>query len=236
MLLEIKGLSVHYGSVEAVGNVSLEMKAGEFIALLGANGAGKSTVLKTISALRKPTSGEIWFAGQRIDEKKSPSTIVRMGISHVPEGRQLFPDMTVEDNLVMGAYVRKDIYGIRKDIRTLYNNFPILRARRRQRAGSMSGGEQQIVAICRALMAKPRLLLMDEPSIGLSPIMVDEVGSIITSINKQGISIMLVEQNVAVALDMAERAYVMENGKIVISGDCDALLNDVKVKEAYLGV
>lgn len=235
MLLDIRDIKVYYGKVEVLKGISLQVEEGGLVALLGANGAGKTTVLKTISALKKPTFGEIWFSGHRIDDCQ-PSQIVKMGIGHVPEGRQLFFDMTVEDNLIMGAYVRRDKENIKKDLHELYNHFPILRERRRQRVGSMSGGEQQLLAISRALMSKPKLLLMDEPSIGLSPMMVDEVASIITTINRQGISILLVEQNAAVALGLAKRAYVMETGQIVLSGESEALMNNDEVKAAYLGV
>jgi len=234
MLLDVRDIKVHYGKVEAVKGVSLEVEEGDIVTLLGANGAGKTTVLKTISGLKHPTSGEIWFSGQKID-RNQPSRIVKMGIGHVPEGRRIFPDMSVEDNLIMGAYVRDDREGIKQDLQELYSHFPILKERKRQRAGSLSGGEQQMLAISRALMCKPRLLLMDEPSIGLSPVMVDEIASIITTINQQGISLLLVEQNAAIALRLANRGYVIETGRIVLGGECDELLNNDKVKRAYLG-
>lgn len=234
MLLDVRDIKVHYGKVEAVKGVSLQVEEGDIVTLLGANGAGKTTVLKTISGLKHPTSGEIWFSGQKID-RNQPSRIVKMGIGHVPEGRRIFPYMSVEDNLIMGAYVRSDREGIKQDLQELYSHFPILKERRRQRAGSLSGGEQQMLAISRALMCKPRLLLMDEPSIGLSPIMVDEIASIITTINQQGISLLLVEQNAAMALRLANRGYVIETGRIVLGGERDELLNNDKVKRAYLG-
>ena len=201
MLLEVKNLKVHYGKVEALKGVSLEVEEGGLVALLGANGAGKTTMLKTISALKKATAGEVWFRGQRID-RTDPAEIVRMGIGHVPEGRQIFPDLTVEDNLVMGSYVRKDNAAVKKEMNELYERFTILKDRKKQRAGSMSGGEQQLLAICRALMCKPKLLLMDEPSIGLSPMMVEEIAKIIKSINERGISVLLVEQNAAIGLEL----------------------------------
>jgi len=235
MLLDVRNIKVHYGKVEAVKGVSLQVEEAEIVTLLGANGAGKTTLLKTISGLKHPTSGEIWFSGQRID-RNQPSRIVRMGIGHVPEGRRIFPDMSVEDNLLMGAYVRSDGEGIKQDLRELYGHFPRLKERRRQRAGSLSGGEQQMLAIGRALMCRPRLLLMDEPSIGLSPVMVDEIASIITTINQQGLSVLLVEQNAVMALRLANRGYVMETGRIVLGGERDELLNNDKVKRAYLGV
>ena len=234
MLLEVKDIKVHYGKVEAVKGVSLQVEEGDIVTLLGANGAGKTTVLKTVSGLKHPTSGEIWFSGQRIDRNQS-SRIVKMGVGHVPEGRRIFPDMTVEDNLIMGAYVRNDREGIKQDLKELYGHFPILKERKGQRAGSLSGGEQQMLAISRALMCKPKLLLMDEPSIGLSPVMVDEMASVITDINQQGISVLLVEQNAAMALRLANRGYVIETGRIVLSGERDELLNNDKVKKAYLG-
>lgn len=235
MLLEVKDIHVHYGQVEALKGVSIEVEEGGLVVLLGTNGAGKTTLLKTISALLRPTSGEIRYSGQRIDNI-GPSQIVRMGIGHVPEGRQLFPDMTVEDNLLTGAYIRKEKEKVTKEIHELYDRFPILQERKRQRAGSMSGGEQQLLAICRTLMSKPKLLLMDEPSIGLSPMMVEQIASVIKTINTQGISVLLVEQNAAVGLELGKRAYVMEIGQIVLSGDSDALLDNDKIKTAYLGI
>jgi branched-chain amino acid transport system ATP-binding protein len=234
MLLDVKKIQVHYGKVEAVKGISLQVKKGDIVTLLGSNGAGKTTVLKTISGLKHPTAGEIWFSGQRIDRNK-PSRIVKLGIGHVPEGRRIFPDMSVEDNLLMGAYIRNDRQGIKQDLQELFSHFPILRERRKQRAGSLSGGEQQMLAISRTLMFKPKLLLMDEPSMGLSPVMVEEIASIITTINQQGISILLVEQNAAVALQLATRGYVIETGRIALSGDRDEMLNEDKVKKAYLG-
>jgi len=234
MLLDIRDIRVQYGKVEAVRRVSLQVGEKDIVTLLGGNGAGKTTILKTISGLKQPTSGEIWFSGQRID-RDQPSRIVKMGIGHVPERGRLFPDMSVEDNLITGAYVRKDKEGIKEDLQWLYRHFPVLKERKRQRAGSLSGGEQQMLAISRALMCKPRLLLMDEPSMGLSPVMVDEIASIIADINQQGISVLLVEQNAGIALRLANRGYVMETGRIVLSGESGELLNDERVKRAYLG-
>jgi branched-chain amino acid transport system ATP-binding protein len=234
MLLYIKDVKIHYGKLEAVKGVSLEVDEGEIITLLGANGAGKTTVLKAISGIKPPTSGEIWFSSQRID-RSQPTRIVRMGISHILEGQRVFRDMSVESNLTLGAYIRKDREGIKTDLQEVYQHFPILKERRRQSAGSLSGGEQQMLTISRALMSKPKLLLMDEPSSGLSPIMVNEITSIIKTINIQGISVLIVEQNAALALRLADRGYVMESGKIVLGANRNELLMDERVKKAYLG-
>lgn len=234
MLLYVKDIKTFYGKLEAVKGVSLEVDEGEIVTLLGANGAGKTTVLKAISGLKLPTLGEIWFSGQRIDRSQA-TQIVRMGISHILEGQRVFRDMTVESNLTLGAFVRNDREGIKADLQEVYRHFPILKERKKQNAGSLSGGEQQMLAISRALMSKPRLLLMDEPSIGLSPLMVNEIASIIRTINKQGISVLIVEQNAAIALRLADRGYVMETGKIVLGASRNELLNDGRVKKAYLG-
>lgn len=234
MLLSVKEIKTFYGKLEAIKGVSLEVDEGEIVTLLGANGAGKTTVLKAISGLKLPTSGEVWFSGQRIDRSQAPQ-IVRMGISHILEGQRVFRDMTVESNLTLGAYVRNDREGIKADLQEVYQHFPILKERKKQNAGSLSGGEQQMLAISRGLMSKPRLLLMDEPSIGLSPLMVNEIASIIRTINKQGISVFIVEQNAAIALRLADRGYVMETGKIVLGANRNELLNDERVKKAYLG-
>jgi branched-chain amino acid transport system ATP-binding protein len=234
MLLSVKEIKTFYGKLEAIKGVSLEVDEGEIVTLLGANGAGKTTVLKAISGLKLPTSGEVWFSGQRIDRSQAPQ-IVRMGISHILEGQRVFRDMTVESNLTLGAFVRNDREGIKADLQEVYQHFPILKERKKQNAGSLSGGEQQMLAISRGLMSKPRLLLMDEPSIGLSPLMVNEIASIIRTINKQGISVFIVEQNAAIALRLADRGYVMETGKIVLGANRNELLNDERVKKAYLG-
>jgi len=234
MLLCVKEIRTFYGKLEAVKGVSLEVDEGEIVTLLGANGAGKTTVLKAISGLKLPTSGEVWFSGQRIDRSQA-TQIVRMGISHILEGQRVFRDMTVESNLTLGAFVREDREGIKADLQEVYEHFPILKERKKQNAGSLSGGEQQMLAISRGLMSKPRLLLMDEPSIGLSPLMVNEIASIIRTINKQGISVFIVEQNAAIALRLADRGYVMETGKIVLGANRDELVNDERVKKAYLG-
>jgi len=234
MLLSVKEIKTFYGKLEAIKGVSLEVGEGEIVTLLGANGAGKTTVLKAISGLKLPTSGEVWFSGQRIDRSQA-TQIVRMGISHILEGQRVFRDMTVESNLTLGAFVRNDREGIKADLQEVYQHFPILKERKKQKAGSLSGGEQQMLAISRGLMSKPRLLLMDEPSIGLSPLMVNEIASIIRTINKQGISVFIVEQNAAIALRLADRGYVMETGKIVLGANRNELLNDERVKKAYLG-
>ena len=234
MLLRVKEIRTLYGKLEAVKGVSLEVDEGEIVTLLGANGAGKSTVLKAISGLKPPTSGEVWFSGQRIDRSQA-TRIVRMGISHILEGQRVFRDMTVESNLTLGAFVRNDREAIKADLQEVYEHFPILKERKKQNAGSLSGGEQQMLAISRGLMSRPRLLLMDEPSIGLSPLMVNEIASIIRTINKQGISVFIVEQNAAIALRLADRGYVMETGKIVLGASRDELVNDERVKKAYLG-
>jgi branched-chain amino acid transport system ATP-binding protein len=234
MLLSVKEIKTFYGKLEAVKGVSLEVDEGEIVTLLGANGAGKTTVLKAISGLKLPTSGEVWFSGQRI-ERSQATQIVRMGISHILEGQRVFRDMSVESNLTLGAFVRNDREGIKADLQEVYQHFPILKERKKQNAGSLSGGEQQMLAISRALMSKPRLLLMDEPSIGLSPLMVNEIASIIRTINKQGISVLIVEQNAAIALRLADRGYVMETGKLVLGASRNELLNDDRVKKAYLG-
>jgi len=234
MLLEIKDLRVHYGSAEALRGISLSVDEGAIVALIGANGAGKTTTLRTISGLKVPTSGEIWFQGRRIDGMPAHH-IVKLGIAHIPEGRIVFAPMTVLDNLRMGTYLRKDRQQIAKDLDIMYEHFPVLKERRGQQAGSLSGGEQQMLAIARALMAGPKLLLMDEPSMGLSPILVEAVGNIISDINKSGISIILVEQNARMALSLANTAYVLEVGSITLGGDAKELSNDERVKKAYLG-
>jgi branched-chain amino acid transport system ATP-binding protein len=234
MLLEIKDIVVHYEKVRAIKGVSFDVSEGDVITLLGSNGAGKTTILKTISGLKRPTSGEIWFQEQRIDTADA-SKIVQLGIGHVPEGAHVFRDMSVHDNLLLGAFTRKDSKGIKEDLDVVYSHFPVLKDRSRQRAGSLSGGEQQMLGISRALMCKPKLLLMDEPSIGLSPLLVEEIAKIVGVINKQGISILLVEQNAALALRLANRGYVIETGSIALSGTREELMKDEKVKKAYLG-
>lgn len=234
MLLNVTNVRVHYGKVEAVKGVSLDAIEGDIVALVGANGAGKTTLLKTISGLKVPTSGEISFAGQRIDRVR-PAQIVRLGIGHIPEGRKVFPSMTVLENLLMGAYSRRGRATVKSDLSAVYQYFPVLAERQRQMAGTLSGGEQQMLAIGRALMNKPKLLLMDEPSLGLSPLLVEQIAEIITSISKEGVGIILVEQNVALALKLASRGYVMATGEIVLQGKSDELLRNGEVKKAFLG-
>lgn len=233
-MLEIKDIRVHYGKVEAVKGVSLKVNDGDVVTLLGANGAGKTTILRTISGLIRPSSGEIWFDGKRLDRMRAPD-IVKFGIGHVPEARRVFSGMSVEDNLKMGAYVRNDKHGITKDLEELYEHFPILKERKKQAAGSLSGGEQQMLAMARALMCSPKIVLMDEPTVGLSPVMEEEIAKVITIVNSKGISVFLVEQNAAMALHLANRGYVIETGKIVLYGERDELANNDQVKKAYLG-
>lgn len=234
MLLEVKNLRIHYGRAEALKGISLSVEEGEIVALVGANGAGKTTTLRAISKLKSPTAGEIWFKGERIDKLPSHK-IVKLGIAHIPEGREVFAPMTVLDNIKMGAFLRRDKRQISKDIEMIYEHFPVLKTRRGQKAGSLSGGEQQMLAISRALMASPKLILMDEPSMGLSPIMVQEVTTIINDIYKSGISILLVEQNARMALRLAKKAYILEVGSITLAGDCEQLINDERVIQCYLG-
>ena len=234
MFLEVRDLRIHYGRAEALKGVSLSVNEGEIIAIVGANGAGKTTILRAISGLIRPTSGEIWFCNKRIDGKP-PQEIVKKGIAHIPEGRMIFAPMTVLDNLKMGAYLRKDKAGIAKDLDNTYSHFGILKEKRNMKAGSLSGGQQQMVATARGLMARPRLLLMDEPSIGLSPLLVKEVGKIISDINKDDVSIILVEQNARMALKLANRAYILEVGSIAFEGDSAQLAKDPRVQKSYLG-
>jgi branched-chain amino acid transport system ATP-binding protein len=233
ILLKLRDVTVCYDKVEAVKHIDLEVETGEFVSLLGANGAGKTTILKALSGLKRISSGEIWFDGRRIDRER-PEKIVTLGVTHVPEGRRIFPYMTVLENLKAGAFtcaVRDDY---QRNLDTVYRFFPILRERKTQQALSLSGGEQQMLAIGRALMAKPKLLLLDEPSMGLSPKLVQEISEIITNINRQGMSILLVEQNSAMALVLAKRGYLLQVGKIVAHGDADSLMRDELVKKAYL--
>jgi branched-chain amino acid transport system ATP-binding protein len=235
MQLKVKDISVHYGYVEALRRVSLEVEEGSIVALIGANGAGKTTVLRTISGLNIPTSGEIWFLGERINGAP-PSHIVKMGTVHIQERRGLFPQMSVYENMLMGAYLCKDKTEIGRNLEKAYGYFPALMARTRQQAGSLSGGEQQMLAIARALMANPKLLLVDEPSTGLAPVLVETMAEVISAINRDaGVSILLVEQNVSLALALAKNGYVMETGTIVIEGKSGDLLNNEDVKKAYLG-
>lgn len=232
-MLKVKDLSVHYGVIQALKQVSLEVHEGEIVALIGANGAGKTTLLHAISGLIKH-EGEIEFLNQSLN-KASSRAIVASGITQVPEGRRIFPDMSVTENLLMGAYLRSDKAGIEEDMKMVFERFPRLEERKKQLAGTLSGGEQQMLAMGRALMARPKLLLLDEPSMGLSPLLVKEIFSIITAINQQGTTVLLVEQNARMALQIADRAYVMETGKIVLTGTGEELSASEDIKKAYLG-
>ena len=234
MLLEIKNLWVHYGKAEALKGISMEIEEGSIVTLLGANGAGKTTTLRTISGLKRPTSGEIWYQGERIDHI-SPHEIVRRGIAHVPENRQLFYSMTVHENLEMGAYILRGRHEFTKNLDSLCEHFPAIKNRIKHNANNLSGGEQQMVAIGRALMSNPKVLLMDEPSIGLSPIMVNEVAKIIQQINQTGVTIVLVEQNARMALKLAKTAYVVEVGIITMKADAKIIAQDQNIIKAYLG-
>ncbi len=234
MLLRVKNASVYYAKVAAVRNVSIDVEEGQIVALIGANGAGKSTTLRAISGLKRPSSGEIWFKDQRIDHL-APEKINRLGIAQVPEGRRIFPQMTVLENLEMGAFQRRDAEGIGRDMEMVFRHFPILRERRTQAGGTLSGGEQQMLAMGRALMSDPQLLLMDEPSLGLSPIMCQEIAKIIRDVHKEGRTIVLVEQNARLALALAQKAYVFETGSIVLEGDAKELSKNDQVRKTYLG-
>lgn len=233
-MLKITDLSVHYGVIQALKGVSLEVREGEIVALIGANGAGKTTLLHAISGLLKKSGGEIEFLSQTIT-KKNARDIVLAGITQVPEGRRIFPDMSVVENLMMGAYLRRDKAEIEKDMQAVVARFPRLAERKKQLAGTLSGGEQQMLAMGRALMARPKLLLLDEPSMGLSPLLVKEIFAIIQDINAQGTTVLLVEQNAKMALGIADRAYVMETGSIVLSGTGAELAASEEIKKAYLG-
>ncbi len=233
-ILEIKNLSVQYGKAKAVEGVSLSIQSGEVVSIVGANGAGKTTIIRTISGLKHPASGEVLFQNKRID-KLPAHKITKLGIVQIPAGRMIVASMTVIDNLKLGAYLRKNQNEIHKDLENIFNHFPILKQRRNQLGGQLSGGQQQMLAIGRALMGNPKLLLMDEPSVGLSPILVAEVGNIIRDINKLGISILLVEQNCRLAFKLAKRAYILELGKISLEGESEKLANDERVKKCYLG-
>ncbi|ADQ46179.1 ABC transporter related protein [Caldicellulosiruptor kronotskyensis 2002] len=233
-MLKVNEIDVFYGAIQALFSVSLEVKKGEIVTLIGANGAGKSTLLKTISGLIRPRSGTILFEDIDIT-KKSSMEIVKLGISHVPEGRRVFPEMTVLENLELGAFLRKDKQAIKKDLELVFERFPRLYERKNQLAGTLSGGEQQMLAIGRSLMSRPKLLLLDEPSMGLAPILVTEIFKIIKEINSQGTTILLIEQNANMALSIADRAYVIETGKIVLSGEAKEIAANPEVKKAYLG-
>lgn len=233
-MLEVKNLQVYYGVIQAIKDVSFEVNQGEVIALIGANGAGKTTILHTITGLIPAKSGEVIFEGT--DLQKIPAhKIVPLGIAHIPEGRHVFAQLSVYENLLMGAFTRKDKAEIEASLESVYQRFPRLRERKNQYAGTLSGGEQQMLAMGRALMSKPRIILMDEPSMGLSPILVGEIFDIIKSISKSGTTVLLVEQNAKKALSIADRAYVLETGKIVLTDDAKKLMDNEQVKKAYLG-
>ncbi len=234
MLLKVDEIDTYYGVARALSGISLELNEGEIVSLIGANGAGKTTALLTISGLIRPKKGGIYFEDEPIHNKK-PSAIVKLGIAHCPEGRDLFPDMSVLDNLHLGAFLRKSKDEIQKDLQLVYKHFPRLYERKGQAAGSLSGGEQQMLAIGRALMSGPRLLMLDEPSLGLSPILVAEMFKIVKGINREGRSVLLVEQNAVAALDISQRGYVLETGRIVHSGESSALSSNEAVRKAYLG-
>ena len=233
-LLSVNNLSVYYGVIQALKGISFHVDKGETVALIGANGAGKTTTLHTIAGLLQAHDGEIIFKDKNIT--RTPGhRIVEMGMAQVPEGRRVFPDMTVEQNLRMGAYTRKDKAEIEQTLEMIYKRFPRLQERRRQRAGTLSGGEQQMLAMGRALMSHPDIILMDEPSMGLSPILVNEIFDIIQEVNRDGVTVLLVEQNAKKALSIANRAYVLETGKVALEGDAKDLLNNDAIKKAYLG-
>ncbi|KAF0222519.1 MAG: amino acid/amide ABC transporter ATP-binding protein 2 HAAT family [Erysipelotrichaceae bacterium] len=233
-MLKISGLNVHYGVIHALKDVKLEVEQGSIVALIGSNGAGKTTLLRTISGLIKATSGSVLYMSKDILVEK-PQILPKLGLVQVPEGRKIFAGLTVYENLMMGAYLRRDKANIALDIKKIYERFPILGARKNQDAATLSGGEQQMLAISRALMAKPKLLLLDEPSMGLAPILVKEIFNIIKEINQQGTTILLVEQNAFQALKIADKAYVLETGSIVLSGTGQELLNSAEVQKVYLG-
>ena len=233
-MLKIEELVVNYGAIQALRGISLEVNAGEIVSLIGANGAGKTTTLHAITGLIPIKSGKVQYQGKDL-RKVNASEIVTLGLAHVPEGRQVFTRMTVMENLLMGAYTRKDHAAIANDMKKVYKHFPRLEERAKQTAGTLSGGEQQMVAMGRAMMSAPKLIVMDEPSMGLSPILVKEVFHIIEEMHNEGITILLVEQNAKMALSVADRAYVLENGQISMSGNAHDLLDDEKVRRAYLG-
>ncbi|MDH5364017.1 MAG: ABC transporter ATP-binding protein [Dehalococcoidia bacterium] len=234
MLLSLKDVSVHYGTAEAIRDVIIEVAEASVVSVIGANGAGKSTILKAISGLVPITSGKIWFGDKRIDGMATHE-IVNLGIAYVLEGRRLFPYMSVLANLRLGAYLRKDKTSIDRDLDEIFKRFPVLRDRRNQQAGTLSGGEQQMLAISRALMARPKLLLMDEPSLGLAPLVIEELANVIKVINETGISVLLVEQNAGLVAQVSDRGYVLEVGKVVLEGETRELMANDLVRRAFLG-
>lgn len=235
MLLNIRDIRVNYNKLEAIKSVSIQVQEGSIVTIIGANGAGKTTLLKTISGLKKPTSGEVWLEGKPIGGR-IPSDIVGMGMAYCLEGRRLFPFMTVRDNLLLGAYLRQDGNEIERDLKDICQRFPMLEERQNQQAGTLSGGQQQIAAIARALMSKPKLLLMDEPSLGLAPLMTAHIAEVIRQINRRGVSIVLVEQNANMALRLADYAYLLEMGTVAFEGPSEVFLGNEHVKRVYLGM
>ena len=233
-MLKVKNLTVSYGAIHAIHDVSLEVNEGEIVSLIGANGAGKTTTLSTITGLKKAASGEVTLDGQNLLAMQAPK-IVGLGLAHVPEGRRIFAEMTVAENLEMGAYTRRERAEVQQSIEDVYGRFPRLKERYRQVAGTLSGGEQQMLAIGRALMSRPKILLMDEPSMGLSPLLVKEIFAIIGEVNASGVTVLLVEQNAKMALSIANRAYVLETGRVVMEGDAKELMGNSEIKKAYLG-
>ncbi len=234
-MLKVQGLNVSYGDLQVLWDVSFEVQEGEIVVLLGANGAGKSTALKTISSLIRPTAGSVEFLGARLDQVPSYG-VINYGLAHVPEGRRLFSEMTVEENLILGSLTREAKAKRKKTLEWLYEIFPRLKERVKQPAGTLSGGEQQMVAIARGLMSLPKLVMFDEPSLGLAPIMVTEIFKVVEMVNREGMTVLLVEQNVHHTLAMCDRAYVLENGRITLSGTGQEFLNNDHIKEAYLGI
>ena len=233
-MLSVKCISVHYGKAMALEDISMDIEEGSVVSIVGANGSGKSTALCAISGLKRLTAGEIWFNNKRIDMLE-PTEIVKLGIVHVPEGRRLFPYMTVETNLKLGASLRKNKNEISSDLEEVFLRFPRLKERRNQQAGTLSGGEQQMVAIGRGLMSRPKLLMLDEPSLGLAPIVIKEIARIISDINKIGISVLLVEQNIPLALGVANKGYLLHVGRVTLTGDISTFKEDELIKKAYLG-
>jgi branched-chain amino acid transport system ATP-binding protein len=233
-LLELKDVHTYYGAIHALRGVSFTVDEGEIVTLIGSNGAGKSTTLRTISGLLRPRQGEIWLRGERIDSRK-PHEIVALGVSQSPEGRRVFARMNIQENLEMGAFARKDRTGLAAEYERVYELFPRLRERKLQKAGTLSGGEQQMLAIGRALMAAPSVLLLDEPSMGLSPILVEQIFDIIRTINERGTTVLLVEQNALMALGIARRGYILQTGEVVLSDSAEKLRTDPAVRKAYLG-
>jgi len=235
VLLQVKDIGVNFGKVAALKSVSMELPEGGMVTLIGSNGAGKTTTLRAISGLARASKGEIWFDGQRIDTM-APDRILKLGIAHVPEGRRVFRDLTVTENLRLGAYTRSDREGIESDLEETFNRFPRLRERSGQLSKTMSGGEQQMLAVGRALMSRPRLLLLDEPSLGLAPLIVREIARILVEINKRGVAVVLVEQNAELALEITRYAYVLETGRLAMEGESSQLMNNEHVRKAYLGL